>query len=166
MDGDFHDGAMLVTCFQSLGDAQHVRRCAQMMVNRAEKVVAQAPANGFALGLTAASLAVLEEVGRAREWIDRAILIDPENMAMRYNLACTLATYLGDPEETIDMLEPYFESVEPTLFKHAEVDPDIAPLRDIPRYLALADTARKRLGLSDGHGASAAAGASEATLER
>ena len=166
MDGDFHDGAMLVTCFHSLGDAQNVRRCAQMVVNRAEKVVAQDPANGFALGLTAASLAVLGEVGRAREWIDRAMLIDSENMAMRYNLACTLATYLGDPEGAIDMLEPYFESVERTLFMHAEVDPDIAPLRDIPRYMALADTTRKRLGLSDGHGASAAAGASEATLER
>ena len=119
-----------------------------MVVGRSEKVVAQDPANGFALGLTAASLAVLGEVERTNEWIKRALLIDSENMAMRYNLACTLATYLVDLDGAIDLLVPYFDSVEATLFQHAEVDPDMAPLRDLPRYRALADTARKRLGLS------------------
>jgi hypothetical protein len=77
------------------------------------------------------------------------MLIDSENMAMRYNLACTLATYLGDLDGAIDLLVPYFDSVEPTLFQHAEVDPDMAPLRDLPRYQALADAARKRLGLGE-----------------
>ena len=166
MDGDFHDGAMLVTCYHSLGDEKNVRRCAQMVVSRAEKVVAQDPANGFALGLTAASLAVLGEVERTNEWINRAMLIDSENMAMRYNLACTLATYLGDLDGAIDLLVPYFDSVEPTLFQHAEVDPDMAPLRDLPRYRALADIARKRLGLDEEAKSSFGAASGEASAAK
>ena len=33
---------------------------------------------------------------RARDWARRAVLIDPDNMIMRYNLACDLVIQLRD----------------------------------------------------------------------
>jgi hypothetical protein len=55
---------------------------------------------------------------------------------------------LGDHEGAIDLLEPYFERVEVLFFKHTQVDPDMAPLRENARYRAMCDAARARLGLA------------------
>ena len=43
-------------------------------------------------------LAALGEGERAKEWMSRALLIDPENMTMRYNFACELANHLNDKD--------------------------------------------------------------------
>ena len=37
--------------------------------------------------------------------MDRALLIDPDNLNMRYNFACALAKYLNDREGALNMLE-------------------------------------------------------------
>ena len=77
MDDDYHDTGMMITCYQALGDPEGVRRAAEMTKERAEKAVAQDASNGAALGYGAVSLAVLGDPVRAREWIDRALMIDP-----------------------------------------------------------------------------------------
>ena len=82
---------------------------------------------------------------RAREWIDRALMIDPENNTMRYNLACSLANYLKDGDAAIELLGPYFERVSVSELKHCGADPDMDPVRDDPRFKAMADAARARL---------------------
>ena len=149
MDGDYHDAGMLVTCYQAIGDAAGVRRAALMVQQRAEKAAAQDPSNGAALGYGACSLAVLGERERAKEWIDRALLIDPDNNTMRYNLACALATFLGDTDGAIELLGPYFDKVRPSELKHCSVDPDMDPLRGKPRFEAMMAGAKARLGLID-----------------
>jgi len=143
METDYNDAGLLISCYNALGDAQGQRRAAQLTQERAEKAIAHDPSNGAALGYGASSLAVLGEADRAREWIDRALLIDPENMTMRYNLACSLTTYLGDPDGALDLLEPYFQRVGIQDISHAKVDPDMDKLRDHPRFrqmLVLAET--------------------------
>jgi adenylate cyclase len=145
MDGDYHDTGMLITCYQALGDPEGVRRAAQMTQERAEKAVANDASNGAALGYGAVSLAVLGEGVRAREWIARALMIDPENNTMRYNLACSLATYLHDTDSAIELLGPYFERVSVSELKHCGADPDMDPLRDNPRFQQMAAAAGARL---------------------
>ncbi|HEU4810405.1 MAG TPA: TIR domain-containing protein [Sphingomicrobium sp.] len=145
MDGDYHDTGMLITCYQALGDAEGVQRAAQMTQERAEKAVAQDASNGAALGYGACALAVMGDRIRAREWIDRALMIDPENNTMRYNLACSLANYLKDGDAAIELLGPYFERVSVSELKHCGADPDMDPVRDDPRFKAMADAARARL---------------------
>ncbi len=145
MDGDYHDTGMLITCYQALGDPQGVRRAAEMTQERAEKAVAQDASNGAALGYGAVSLAVLGDGVRAREWIDRALMIDPENNTMRYNLACSLATYLKDPDAAIGLLGPYFERVSVSELKHCGADPDMDPLRGDPRFQQMSAAASARL---------------------
>jgi adenylate cyclase len=89
MESDFHAWAMLSTCYLALGHKEKVREAARMMVSEADKAVRQDPSNGAALGILAGGHALLGDRERSREWIDRALLIDPENLDMRYNFAST-----------------------------------------------------------------------------
>jgi adenylate cyclase len=143
METDYNDPGLLISCYNALGDSAGWRRAAQMTQERAEKAIAQDPSNGAALGYGASSLAVLGDAVRAKEWIDRALLIDPENMTMRYNLACALTTYLDDNDAALGLLEPYFQRVGPQDISHAKVDPDMDKLRGLPQFaemMAKADT--------------------------
>ena len=90
MDSDWSNPMMLITCYDLIGDETKMRRAAQMARERVERAVAKDPTNGTALAVGAYSLAMFGEEDRAREWIRRALLLDPENLNMRYNLACTI----------------------------------------------------------------------------
>ena len=46
------------------------------------------PSNGAAISFGVSALAALGERDRAMEWMERALLIDPDNLNMRYNFAC------------------------------------------------------------------------------
>lgn len=147
MEDDYHAWAILVSCYQALGNKDGVRLGAKMMVSQAEKAVAQDPSNGSAIGVAAGGLAILGEVDRAREWIDRAILIDPDNLSMRYNFACILAAYLDDKEGALKLLARNFAEVKGTHIQLAQTDPDLDPLRDDPRFQKMLADGMKRLGV-------------------
>jgi adenylate cyclase len=147
VENDFHAWAMLTTCYRALGDKVKVRNAAKMMVSEGEKAIQQDPSNGAALGILAGGFAILGEAERAHEWIDRAILIDPDNLNMRYNFACVLASHLGDKEAALSMLERTLTVVGAYQVRIAETDPDFDSIRDEPRFAKIMDRARKRLGM-------------------
>jgi adenylate cyclase len=97
------------------------------------------------MGVAAAALAALGETDRAKEWMNRALLIDPDNMVTRYNFACDLATSLGDPDAALDMLEPVIAQDAGGHLRNALSDPDFANLRDHPRFQAMVAAAEARL---------------------
>jgi adenylate cyclase len=160
METDFHAWGMLSTCYHALGDTENVRRAAEMMVSEAEKAVQQDPSNGAALGILAGGHALLGAEETAREWMERAVLIDPDNLLMRYNFACVLAGHLGDREGALTMLEPMLEAATEYHVRVAQTDPDLEVLRDMPRFRHMVDRARKRLGLAEPAAVAAAAVAS------
>ena len=90
-------------------------------------------------------LAALGEAERAREWARRALLIDPENMLVRYNLACTFSSFLNDVDAAIDMLGPAFATMPIGLLKVAQTDPDLNPLREDERFKTMLAAAEARL---------------------
>jgi adenylate cyclase len=107
------------------------------------------PTNGTALASGAYALAMLGERDRSREWMRRALLLDPENLVMRYNAACTLLGQLGDVEEAVKTLEPFFDKVTSTTWIwHAEADPDLGPIRERPRFKEMLASAKQRLGMA------------------
>lgn len=147
MDNDFHNPMMLICCYKSVSDDAAVTRVAKLAVERAERVIAQDPSNGTALASGAMALAALGETQRAKDWIERSLVISPDNPSIRYNLGCTMAVHLNDPDAAIEVLRPYFETLEsPQQLRHSDVDPDLDPIRDDPRFQALVDAARARLG--------------------
>jgi adenylate cyclase len=148
MESDWHNASMLVTCYRETGDEDQLRRVAQMTVDRTEKAIAKDPSNSTILAAGASSLALIGEDQRARDWVDRALLLDPDNNIMRYNLACALTTNMNDPNRAMEVLEPYFRTtLGVTHIRHAEIDPDLDPLRDDPRFKEMLGHARQRLGM-------------------
>jgi adenylate cyclase len=84
--------------------------------------------------------------------MNRALLIDPDNMNARYNFACTMTTYLKDSDAALELLGPVFETLAIGFLNHAKADPDLDPLRADPRFKAMIAAAEKRLTASNDAG--------------
>jgi adenylate cyclase len=135
VESDFHAWVMLSTCYRALGDMKKLREAARMMVAESQKAVQQDPSNGAALGVLAGGYAILGDEERTRDWISRALLIDPDNLNMRYNFACFLAGHLGDKEGALSMLESISRRPDAIRqLKYAETDPDLDSIHDDPRF--------------------------------
>jgi adenylate cyclase len=93
------------------------------------------------------ALANLGEHERMREWIERATLLDPENLNLRYNLACVMANELGDREAALDFLEFNLKTVNADSLNWMDTDTDMDAIRDHPRYRAMLAAAKERIGL-------------------
>jgi adenylate cyclase len=146
MDTDYHNALMLACCLRGVGDEAGHRRASQMTAERAEQVISQDPTNGGALAAGAMGLAGLGEFERAKDWMERALVIAPDNLTTRYNLGCTVSAYMNDPDAALDVLEPFYAAV-PSMahVKHGDVDPDLDPLRDNPRFQRMVAEAKARL---------------------
>jgi adenylate cyclase len=150
MESDWHNASMLVGCYRVTGQPDQVRRVSQMTVERAERAIAKDPSNALILASGSGALAALGEGQKARDWIDRALLLDPDNNIMRYNLACALSTDLDDHIRAMEVLGPYFETTRGvTHIRHAEVDPDLDPLREDPQFKKMLEDAKQRLGMHE-----------------
>jgi len=149
MDTDFHAWAMLSSCYQALGQPQKRLEAARKMVSEAQRAVQQDPSNGAALGILAGGYALQGEKDKTREWIDRALLIDPDNLNMRYNFACVLAGHLGDKDAALKMLQGALAVAGEYQVRIAETDTDFDCIRDDPRFQKIIAAAKKRLGIED-----------------
>src|SRR5438552_639351 len=145
-EGDYSSAGMMITCYIGLGNREAARRAAQTTLVRTENVLGPDSNNCSAMGHASVALAVLGQRERAKDWMSRALLIDPENINSRYNFACALANYLNDTEGALEMLGPAFEKMGAGLVTHAKVDPDFDCIRDDPRFKAMLAAAEARLG--------------------
>jgi adenylate cyclase len=149
-DTDWHNALMLIACYEAIDDQPKLMEAAATARERVEKAVAMDPTNGTALASGARALGVMGESDRAREWLRRALLLDPDNLVMRYNAACTLLCDLDDRDEALNTMEPFFEKVTSTTWIwHAEADPDLERMRDHPRFKEMLAAAKKRLGMEE-----------------
>jgi adenylate cyclase len=148
MESDFHAWAMLSTCYKALGEMAKLREAAKRMVSESQQAVQQDPSNGAALGILAGGYAILGEKEKTREWIDRAMLIDPDNLNMRYNFACVLAI-MGDREAALKMLRSALSLAGAYQVRIAETDTDFDSIRDDPRFQTMLSSAKERLGMKE-----------------
>jgi adenylate cyclase len=137
LDTDVHAAGMLVSCYKAVGDEPAARHTAEIAVARAEKAIAADQNDAGALSGGAYSLAALGEAERAKAWMNRAVLVDPENVNARYNFVCMLCALLHDVDGALEMLEPLLPIMGEGFQKYAMIDPDLKLLRDDPRFQAL-----------------------------
>jgi len=148
VSSDYYNPAMLMTCYMAMGDKEATKRAAKLAFERSERALTHDPTNGSAIANGAFALALMGEEERAREWIERGLLLDPDNLAMRYNMACTLTLGLNDDEAALDVLQPYFEIVNTaSQIKHTEADPDLVRVRSKPRFKQMIAATKERLGI-------------------
>jgi adenylate cyclase len=149
MESDVHGWARLVTLYHALGDTPAKKLAAESTIAHAEKVLAHDPSNGAVMSFGAGAYAALGQVDRAREWAERAVLVDPDNLSMRYNFACALAAFGGDEEGALKQLERSLETAGVFHIAMAEADPDLDSIRDNPQFKAIISSAKKRLGIKE-----------------
>ena len=149
METDINSPAMLLSCYRAVGNSQGRQRAARVALARSDIVLAQDPNNGTVTGYSAYALAALGEVERAKERMNRALLIDPDNLNMRYNFACVLLIHLNDIDAALDLLGPVLEKVAIGGLNHAKVDPDFVVLHDNPRFKAMIAAAEARVAESN-----------------
>jgi adenylate cyclase len=138
METDYNCAGMIVSCYKAVGDEDGVLRSARRSLERTEKIIAQDPDNGSALSFAVGALAALGETERAKEWAERAMLLDPDNINMKYNFACMLVTDLHDHDAALDLLEPLFVSMRLEVMHWVKTDPDLDAIRDHPRFRKMA----------------------------
>ena len=139
---EIHALGMAAQCYDALGDIEAIRAHARRVIARCEVVLALEPDHGEAIGFLVSALVSLGEGDRAREWTRRALLFDPDNARLRYNLACGMAR-LGDVERSIELLESIQSSVNLGWLAWMEKDGDLALVRKDPRFARFLDGARR-----------------------
>ncbi|HSQ94675.1 MAG TPA: TIR domain-containing protein [Croceibacterium sp.] len=145
VEGDYRSSGLLMSCYHGLKDVAQLRRAAEMTYARVEKAISHDQGNGAALGYGAVSLASLGRADRAREWAQRALMIDPDNLTMRYNLACAFASHLHDADAAMELLVPHADQFNAMFVLHFQVDPDLDPIRDDPRFQHMLEGMKARV---------------------
>jgi adenylate cyclase len=143
---DHASAALLISCCQATRDGSGVRRAAQLAVKIAELVVISDPASGCAFASAARGFAALGELGRARKWVRKAVAVDPGNLAMRYSLAATAASFFKDKAMAIELVEPFAETTRaPPHLQLLEGDPSFDAIRQSAPFQEMLQRARKRV---------------------
>ena len=70
---------------------------------------------------------------QAREWMERALSIDPEDTHIRYNAACMWAQ-MGETEIALDLLERWASYVGRENLDWMQNDPDLDSIRGEARF--------------------------------
>jgi adenylate cyclase len=131
-----------------VGDVANTRRAAELALERAEAILAKDQYNASVLAYSAFSLAALHESERSKARMERALLIDPDNVDMRYNFACALTAYLHDKDGALEMLAPLLAEITAYLLRYLKTDPDFDSLHDDPRWQAMVAAAEARLAVA------------------
>ena len=130
---DFQGLILLRQIYRSLGRDAEREDAARKGIERAEQEINVHPENPRPAYLGASALITIGETDRAKEWLARALAIDPDDALTQYNAACIYAR-LGEAEAAFDLLEhfiPHANHENKAWIKH---DSDFDPLRDHPRY--------------------------------
>jgi adenylate cyclase len=149
MDSDYNAAGMLECCYKGLGDDGGRNRAARIMFRRVEKALQNNPNDAAAVANGALSLAALGEVERAGEWAERALQLAPDNYMLRYNIACAYVTELNDPERALELIEDSLIHLGRDHIRHANADPDLATIREHPRFKKMIAAAKDRLEAPD-----------------
>ena len=132
---DFVSPLLATTIYFAVHDAEASKRMARIGVERAQRVLEDYPDNQRAYYLGAAGWYMLGETSKALEWTDKALELNPNDPATRYNAACFFAKFPEKREQALDLLEASVKSRS-----WIENDADLDPLRNHPRFKAILDS--------------------------
>jgi adenylate cyclase len=130
---DFESGGFLIGRYFRRGDAAELRRAATITLAHVETALAQDRNNALAIAHGARALAALGDKARSREWIERALLIEPDDFVVRWFVALALAAHLKEPEAAVEMVIPALEKITRGYLDAVRLTAEFNPIRDHPR---------------------------------
>jgi adenylate cyclase len=147
VDTEFTAASFAPQCYEAKGDVAGAAAASRRALTRIEAVIAAEPDHGRALGYGATLLASLGEAERAKEWIERGTLLDPDNTILHFNFVCAL-TRLREFEAAIDLLSSVIAKGSQGWLTWLDNDTDFDPLRSHPRFIELVANAKARFAMS------------------
>ena len=154
VESEFTAASFAPQCYEAKGDLPGMREAAKRALARIEKVVAAEPDHGRALGYGAGLLASLGEVDRAKEWIERGTLVDPENTILHFNFVCALSR-LREIDAALELLSNVIDKASKGWLVWLDNDTDLDPLRDHARFKQIVSDAKARFALQEAAGSDA-----------
>jgi adenylate cyclase len=124
---------LLDQVLRSLNRADEGAPYSRMGLKRAEEALRLHPESSRPAQLGACSLANMGRADEAKQWMERALSIDPDDTHIQYNAACMWAQ-LGDLERSLDLLQKWASHMGGENKDWMQHDPDLDPIRNHPRY--------------------------------
>jgi adenylate cyclase len=135
---------MVTQAYRDAGQSENELAAARRLLALVERVVAVAPDHGHALGWGVAALSCLQDAQRAKDWARRALFVDPENILLRHNLACSVIR-LGEIDFALGLLENVVLNYSEGQLLWMDRDSDFDTVRDTPRFMSMMANARAKL---------------------
>jgi adenylate cyclase len=135
---------MVSQAYDAVGDAAAAMAAHRRSLAQCERILTDEPDHGAALGFLVTSLASLGQADRARDWTRRALLFDPDNARLHYNLACAMAM-LKDADMAVALMGPLIDRLGPGSLRWFQSDNSLDPIREHPKFVALAQRMARRL---------------------
>jgi tetratricopeptide (TPR) repeat protein len=131
-EDDFQAAGLAHSIYRSLDRPDDMRRAAHRAIEAAKRAISVNPGDSRALQLGSIALFNLSEHAVSKEWADRALEVDPNEVSTLYNVAC-LSALAGDSSRAFDLLDRAVELgwSRPEWLRQ---DPDLALLRADARY--------------------------------
>jgi adenylate cyclase len=129
---------MVSQAYDAVGDTAAAAAAHRRALAHCERILADEPDHGAAMGFLVTSLASLGLADRARDWTRRALLFDPDNARLHYNLACAMAT-LGDADMAVALIDPLVDKVGPGALRWFQTDNSLDLIREHPKFIALSE---------------------------
>ena len=142
---DWQSPLLVAPVLHTLGRPEDCTRYSRLGIKRAEEAMLLHPENSRPLQLGAPNLARLGETERAKEWLERALFLDPDEPIVAYNAACTYAQ-LGDIEAAFAALDKWMPNRGMEMELWLDTDADLDPLRNDPRFTTLVQTIKDERG--------------------
>jgi adenylate cyclase len=130
---DYQALLVLVGVLRALGREHEMEKAAREGVARAARDLALHPENPRPAYLGAVGLAALGELDRAKEWAERALVIDPEDSLTKYNVAC-FCSLMGERDRAVDLLVELLPQATRERKRWVQHDSDLDPIRSHPRF--------------------------------
>jgi len=134
----------LLVCYMTIGDKERARHYAEITLAHAQAALGREPDSGIVMGHAAFSLAVLEQPERVKELVSHGLLLDPDNEVMKISFLRANAV-LRDADATISMLNIILKQSPARLAYVIKMFPDLAFIRNDPRYKEMFAAAEARL---------------------
>ena len=136
---DWQSPLLLGSVLEALGRFDEAGLVNRVGIKRAEEAMRLHPENSRPAQLGAPALARLGETERAKEWLERALFLDPDEPIATYNAACTFAQ-LGEVDRAFDALQKWSANRGMEMELWLDTDADLDPLREDPRFMTLVQT--------------------------